>query len=155
MPRYLATAIAACLLALSQVPPAAANGRAAPSTSRACLPASLKNALASVESHYGAVRVISTHRPGAFIAGTRHPSLHATCRAVDFHPAPGTYGQVLAYVRSHWKGGIGTYSGLSHHIHLDVGSAKQWHTHIPGGRLAGDRPRPRRAAAQNYFSATH
>jgi uncharacterized protein YcbK (DUF882 family) len=152
MPRRTAIFIAVGLLALSHVPPALGNGRGAPSTSRACLPAALKNMLASIETRYGRVRVISTHRPGARIAGTRYASLHATCRAVDFHPAPGSYRQVLAYARANWKGGIGTYSGKSHHIHLDVGFAKYWHTHIAGssGRAGGW---PRKAAAQGEFSS--
>jgi uncharacterized protein YcbK (DUF882 family) len=100
--------------------------------------------------------VISTHRPGARIAGTQYASLHASCRVVDFHPAPGSYGQVLAHVRAHWKGGIGTYSGQHHHLHLDVGFPKHFHTHIPRGALAARRqPHAREAAARSEFSTTH
>ena len=161
MPRLTAIHIAACL-ALAHVSAASAGGsdqvsaarhQAGPSTSRACLPAALNGILASIESRYGAVRVISTHRPGARIAGTNHASLHASCRAVDFHPAAGKYREVLAYLRDHWDGGIGTYSGLNHHLHLDVGSKKIWHTHVGSpGTAAGDRPAPRKSAARRQRS---
>jgi uncharacterized protein YcbK (DUF882 family) len=174
MPR-LRTIHMACLLALSHVPTASASDRstvaaspqigthaatefsatrrqAVGSTSRACLPSALKDVLASIESRYGPVRVISTHRPGARIAGTSHPSLHATCRAVDFHPAPGKYREVLAYLNSHWNGGIGTYSGQLHHLHVDVGHRKRWHTYAAG---AGQWPRLLHAKAQSTTSGTN
>ena len=131
MPRVTAIHIAACLFALSHIPAASAQEfsapinasgqdradqvsaarRGAPSTSRACLPYELKNALATIESRFGPVKVVSTHRPGARIAGTHYASYHATCRAVAFEPAPGKYREVLAYLRCRWNGGIGTYSG--------------------------------------------
>jgi uncharacterized protein YcbK (DUF882 family) len=105
--------------------------------------------LAAIESRYGPVQVISTYRPGARIAGTSYPSLHASCRAVDFHPAPGKYREVLAYVRDQWNGGIGTYSGQLHHLHLDMGSKKIWHTRATWPRTtAGDRPATRAFAAR-------
>ncbi|MFL4968981.1 MAG: D-Ala-D-Ala carboxypeptidase family metallohydrolase [Xanthobacteraceae bacterium] len=172
MPRLTAVCIAICLPALTYVPSASANESSValetssrqnhaadqasavrrhtgPSTSRACLPHELKNVLATIESRYGPVQVISTHRPGARIAGTHHASLHATCRAVDFHPAAGKYREVLAYLRSEWNGGVGTYSGGQHHLHVDVGSKKIWHTHVAWPRtVAGDRPPPRKAAAR-------
>jgi hypothetical protein len=174
MPRLSAIYIGVCLLAAAHVSPASASesfagakdssrqdhavdqvsaaGRhGGPSTSRACLPYELKNALATIESRFGPVKVVSTHRPGARIAGTRHASYHASCRAVDFHPAPGKYREVLAYLRSNWNGGIGTYSGQQHHLHIDVGPKIAWHTHVGGSRVAaGDRPAPRRAVAQRY-----
>ena len=68
------------------------------STSAGCLPAPLKQALADVQSRFGAVEVVSTHRPGARISGTGHRSLHASCQAVDFRPARGTYGAVASYL---------------------------------------------------------
>ena len=134
-----------------------ATRRAGPSTDRGCLPVSLKNALASIESRFGTVRVISTYRPGARIAGTHHMSLHATCRAVDFHPPAGKYGEVLAYVRANWKGGIGTYSGQMHHLHLDIGHPMQWHTHLGASspKLAARRPRGHETAGLNAFVNTN
>jgi hypothetical protein len=95
------------------------------STSAGCLPAPLKQALADVQSRFGAVEVVSTHRPGARISGTGHRSLHASCQAVDFRPARGTYGAVASYLRTNWQGGVGTYS--SGHIHIDTGANYQWH----------------------------
>jgi uncharacterized protein YcbK (DUF882 family) len=92
----------------------------------------LKGALADVERRFGQVEVVSTHRPGASIAGTRHRSLHATCQAVDFRPARGTYGAVASYLRANWQGGVGTYS--SGHIHIDTGVNYQWHS---GGAARG------------------
>jgi hypothetical protein len=95
------------------------------STSTNCLPASLRHALADVRQRFGPVEVVSTSRPGARIAGTRHRSLHATCQAVDFRPARGTYAAVAAHLRRSWQGGVGTYS--SGHIHIDTGVNYQWH----------------------------
>jgi Peptidase M15 len=164
MPRLFALSVAASILALSHIPPVAARDlsaqfsavRSGPSTDRACLPGRLKDVLASIENRFGRVKVISTHRPGARIAGTHHMSLHATCRAVDFHPPAGKYHEVLAYLRTHWKGGLGTYSGQAHHLHLDVGHPKQWHTHLGGRSIVGaDRPSRRRSAARTMWVGTH
>jgi len=93
------------------------------SASTGCLPPQLQAALAGVQARFGPVTVISTHRAGARIRGGR-PSLHASCRAVDFKPAPGTYRQVAAYLRSSWNGGVGTYR--SGHIHIDLGDNYRW-----------------------------
>jgi hypothetical protein len=90
-----------------------------------CLPANLKMALASIQARFGPVTVISTHRPGSRIGGGR-PSLHASCQAVDFKPAPGIYGRVAAHLRTSWNGGLGTYS--SGHIHIDAGQNLRWHS---------------------------
>lgn len=177
MPRVTAIHIAACLFALSHIPAvsahdsstalnnAAAQDRAheasavrrqgGPSTSRTCLPMKLRSLLSTIESQYGPVQVISTHRPGARIAGTHHASLHASCRAVDFHPAKGRYREVLAYLQNNWDGGIGTYSGTLHHLHVDVGSKKVWHTHAGGTRVAaGDRPGAARRTTARRQSTT-
>jgi peptidase M15-like protein len=167
--------IAACLLAISCVSAAAAGAstntltvphkqdaadevsarRGAPSTSHACLPFAIKNALSTIESQFGPVQVISTHRPGARIAGTRHASLHSSCRAVDFHPPRGRYREVLAYLRNNWEGGIGTYSGQMHHLHIDVGYKKVWHTAVGRTQVAtGDRPNGRRKVAHRHRATT-
>jgi hypothetical protein len=94
------------------------------STSTACLPGRLKAALADVQRRFGPVTVVSTLRRGARIAGGR-PSMHASCQAVDFRPARGTYSQAAAYLRRTWHGGMGTYS--SGHIHIDTGDNYRWH----------------------------
>jgi len=162
------TLLAACLLVELQSPSIAepaslakstpdqvsAARHSGPSTSRSCLPPALKDVLATIETRFGPVRVVSTHRPGARIAGTNHASLHATCRAVDFHPAPGKYREVLAYVRAEWTGGIGIYSGKQHHLHLDVGHKKTWFTHVPSRNLASA-VSSRRAAAHEISLMNH
>ena len=115
-----------------QMPAPAVRARGTRSRSHAntsCLPGNLRAALANVRARFGPVTVISTHRPGARIRGGR-PSLHASCRAVDFRPARGTYSKVAAYLRSNWNGGLGTYS--SGHIHIDAGPRYRWHS--GGGR---------------------
>lgn len=91
-----------------------------------CLPSVLKTRLAQVEKRWGKVRVISTHRPGAKLKSGR-PSKHATCRAVDFVPPKGTYGAVAKWLKANHKGGVGTYSGKFHHIHIDTGKPYRWH----------------------------
>ncbi len=93
------------------------------SASTGCLPPQLQAALAGIQARFGPVTVISTHRAGARIRGGR-PSLHASCRAVDFKPAPGTYRQVAAYLRNSWTGGVGIYR--SGHIHIDLGDNYRW-----------------------------
>jgi hypothetical protein len=113
-------------------PPAAPLGKGT-STSTGCLPATLKAKLREIEGRFGPVLVVSTFRPGARIAGTRHQSLHASCRAVDFRPAGGTYGAVAAHLRQSWSGGVGTYA--SGHIHIDTGPGYQWH-HGGGRKVA-------------------
>lgn len=93
----------------------------------ACTPAPLVAMIADVERRFGKVQIISVHRPGARIFGTGYPSLHASCRAIDFHPAKGQYAKVVTYLTNNWKGGIGTYSGRFHHIHIDDGTQKRFH----------------------------
>ena len=119
-----------------QMPAPAVRARATRSRSHAntsCLPGNLRAALANINARFGPVTVISTNRPGARIRGGR-ASLHASCRAVDFRPARGTYGKVAAYLRSTWNGGLGTYS--SGHIHIDAGPRYRWHS---GGGRRGKR----------------
>lgn len=96
------------------------------STDSACLPSSLRQALADVRGRFGSIQVVSTHRPGAVIAGSRKPSYHRNCQAVDFRPPSGKYGAVAAYLKSTWSGGIGTYA--SGHIHIDTGPSYRWYT---------------------------
>ena len=92
-----------------------------------CLPSSLRATIRAVEARFGAVQVISTHRLGARIAGSRKRSLHASCRAVDFNPPPGRYRAVLAWLTRNHSGGLGTYSGGFHHIHIDNGPRVHFH----------------------------
>ena len=99
----------------------------APSAQAACMPGQLRTIINQINSKFGRVQVISTHRPGARIRGSGKASYHASCRAVDFHPPRGKYGAVLAWLKSHHSGGIGTYSCNLHHIHIDTGPRVRWH----------------------------
>jgi hypothetical protein len=95
--------------------------------STGCLPGSLQGTLGQIRAKFGPVSIVSTHRPGARIAGSGKRSYHASCRAVDFHPPKGKYGQVLAYLRANHSGGLGTYSCGMHHIHIDNGPRVHFH----------------------------
>lgn len=92
-----------------------------------CLPGALKQRLAQIQQKFGSVRVISTHRSGARIAGSGRRSLHASCRAVDFHAPRGQHAKVVAWLKSTHGGGVGTYSCGMNHIHIDNGPSVRFH----------------------------
>jgi uncharacterized protein YcbK (DUF882 family) len=96
-----------------------------------CIPYELKSQIRKVERKFGKVTIISTYRKGAKIRGTNRPSKHASCRAIDFVPKKGTYRKVADWLKKNHKGGVGTYSGRFHHIHIDNSSCKRrclrWH----------------------------
>lgn len=92
-----------------------------------CLPASVKAKLAQIRAKFGPVRIVSTHRPGARIAGSGKRSYHASCRAVDFHPPKGQYSQVVKWLKANHSGGVGTYSCGMHHVHIDNGPRIRFH----------------------------
>ncbi len=127
----------------------------AASTSTHCLPASLKNTIAKLNRKFGRIKIISSHRPGARIAGSGRMSYHASCRAVDFHPPKGKYRAVVAWLKKHHRGGLGTYSCGMHHIHIDNGPKVKWHKcQGSGTTYARRRTRTRRArtyAPQYYY----
>ncbi len=116
--------IAAVLLALFSL---FTFGAPAEAASTGCLPASIKAKLSEIRSKFGPVSIVSAHRPGARIAGSGHRSLHASCRAVDFHPPAGKYSQVVNWLQSTHSGGVGTYSCGMHHIHIDNGGRVRFH----------------------------
>lgn len=89
----------------------------AASASTACLPASIKAALARAHAACG-IRVISTLRPGARIAGTNHISMHASCRAADFTSA--NYACVYR-VLAGWPGKLSIDAARMRHVHIDDG----------------------------------
>ncbi len=99
----------------------------APSAEAACMPGALAATLQQIRSKFGPVQVISTHRPGARIAGSGRKSYHASCRAVDFNPPRGKYTQVVNWLRTNHNGGVGTYSCGMHHIHIDTGPRVRFH----------------------------
>lgn len=91
------------------------------------MPGALAATLNQIRSKFGPVQVISTHRPGARIAGSGRMSYHASCRAVDFHPPRGKYQQVVNWLRANHRGGLGTYSCGMSHIHIDTGPRVRFH----------------------------
>lgn len=105
------------------------NAKAKYSSSLSCVPGSIKAKLGEVRRKFGRIKIISTYRRGARIAGSRRASYHRYCRAVDFNPPRGKYWQVAKYLKRTWrKGGIGTYSGRMNHIHIDnSGRLTRWH----------------------------
>ena len=97
----------------------------AASTSESCLPGVLKSRLAQVRKRCGAITVVSTHRPGARINGSGKQSFHAQCRAADFIPPKGKYGEVTRWLYANHEGGVGTYTCMNH-IHIDNGPNYRW-----------------------------
>jgi len=51
--------------------------------STSCTPAHLVSALKQVEAECGTAKIVSAHRPGARIAGTRHVSQHSFCNGTN------------------------------------------------------------------------
>ncbi len=140
-----AVAAMLCVVFVNITTPTSAN--AAPT---GCLPGSVKAKLAQIRKKFGPVRIVSTHRPGARIAGSGKRSFHASCRAVDFHPPRGKYRQVLAFLRSSHSGGLGTYSCGMHHIHLDNGPRVRFH-HCVNARGKPVGKKRRYASKKKYY----
>ncbi len=92
-----------------------------------CLPGTLKRQVNKLESRFGRIRIISTFRRGARIAGSGRRSRHASCAAIDFKAAKGQHSRVVRWLRSNHRGGLGTYSCAMHHIHIDNGPRLRWH----------------------------
>jgi hypothetical protein len=117
----VATAMAIMLLALVSANAAnAARGSGGDNTSRSCLSGAAQSLLSQIEGRFGSVRLVSTCRPGATIAGTGRVSRHASGNAFDFE-AGGRKGEIIRWlVANHRSGGTMTYSGMSH-IHADIG----------------------------------
>jgi len=89
-------------------------------TSRSCLTPTTRALFDRIESKFGKMRIISTCRPGAVIAGTGRRSKHASGEAIDFN-AGSRKGEVVRWlIANHKSGGTMTYRGMSH-IHVDVG----------------------------------
>ena len=97
----------------------AARSRGLNTASRGCLTGDTQRVLSGLEARFGAVKVISTCRPGARIAGNGRPSQPGFGRAVDFVPRPGQRAAALAWLRANANGAVITYA--SGHIHFDTG----------------------------------
>lgn len=117
-----------------------------------CMPGSLAAKLNQIRAKFGPVQVVSTHRPGARIAGSGRPSYHASCRAVDFNPPRGKYKQVLAWLKANHSGGVGSYSCGMHHIHIDTGPRVRFHKCQGSGRYAKGSSKKRYAASRSRGS---
>jgi uncharacterized protein YcbK (DUF882 family) len=89
-----------------------------------CLPASIKARLAQIRKKFGPIRIISTYRRGARIAGTGRRSKHADCRAVDFKVRNKM--AVYRWLNKVHNGGLGVYHGRCSHIHIDNGHRARW-----------------------------
>lgn len=88
--------------------------------SRTCLQPAASALLARIEQQFGPVKIISTCRPGAVIAGSGRPSKHRYGLAVDFD-AGGRKQAIVNWLRAnHTSGGTMTYARMSH-IHVDIG----------------------------------
>lgn len=96
--------------------------RAKASVSRACLTPDTRAVLNQAEDHFGVkFRIVSTCRPGARIAGTRHISQHARGRAVDLIvPRSIAKAAVVRWFYEHAKGVTMVYRGMAH-VHFDTG----------------------------------
>ena len=93
--------------------------------SEGCLPGVLKQRLSQIRARFGSISVVSTHRPGAKIRGSGKQSYHSSCRAADFVPPRGKYGEVTRWLYANHDGGVGTYTCMNH-IHIDNGPNVRW-----------------------------
>ncbi len=90
-------------------------------TARSCLTSSARTLLARIETQFGQVRIVSTCRPGAVIAGSGRLSRHASGNAIDFHVPTGRKPEVVRWlIANHRSGGVMTYAAMNH-IHVDIG----------------------------------
>jgi Peptidase M15 len=97
------------------------TGFARGGTARTCLTSSARTLLARIEAQFGQVRIISTCRPGAVIAGSGRPSRHASGNAIDFNAPAGRKPEVVRWlIDNHRSGGVMTYATMDH-IHVDIG----------------------------------
>lgn len=87
---------------------------------RSCLTQPAHALLDRIETAFGPVRVISTCRPGARIAGSGRISRHASGNAIDFDAGASKGAIVKWLIANHQSGGTMTYASMSH-IHVDIG----------------------------------
>ncbi len=104
-----------------------AGVRPAHAASLSCVPGVLRQRLNQIRRRFGPIRITSTFRRGARVRGSGRRSLHASCRAVDFHPPRGKYRAVARWLKANHNGGVGTYSCRMSHIHIDNGPRVRFH----------------------------
>jgi hypothetical protein len=120
-----------------------------PEAPRKCLTKPAHELLDKIEARFGPVRVISTCRPGARIAGTGRISRHASGNAVDFD-AGSRKGAIINWlVANHKTGGTMTYPDMSH-IHIDIG---QHFVSLAGGRKYASNSGSNKGSSRRYASA--
>jgi len=108
------------LLATDTTQGSAAEPRDPVEAPRTCLTPPARALLERIEEKFGFVKLVSTCRPGATIAGTGRPSRHASGNAIDFD-AGGRKAQILEWlIANHHDGGTMTYADMDH-IHVDIG----------------------------------
>jgi hypothetical protein len=91
-----------------------------PQAPRGCLTPAARALLDRIEVRFGPVRLVSTCRQGATIAGTGRPSRHASGNAMDFD-AGSRKGAIIEWlIANHLDGGTMTYPRMDH-IHVDIG----------------------------------
>jgi hypothetical protein len=120
------------------------GGEGGGGTSRSCLTGSARALLGRVEAKFGAMRLISTCRPGATIAGSGRPSRHASGNAIDFDAGSRKGAVVQWLIANHHSGGTMTYPDMSH-VHMDIG---QHFVSLAGGRHYASRSGSGRHYAQ-------
>src|SRR5204862_8120010 len=76
--------------------------------------------LERIEEQFGSVKLVSTCRPGATIAGSGRPSRHASGNAVDFDAGNRKAAIIEWLIANHHDGGTMTYADMDH-IHVDIG----------------------------------
>lgn len=91
-----------------------------PEAPRSCLTGAARALLARIEGQFGTVRLVSTCRPGARIAGTGRISRHADGNAFDFDAGARKVAVIEWLITNHRNGGVMTYAGMDH-IHVDIG----------------------------------
>jgi uncharacterized protein YcbK (DUF882 family) len=97
-----------------------AEPRDPPYAPRTCLTPPALALLERIEERFGPVKLVSTCRPGATIAGTGRPSKHASGNAIDFD-AGSRKDQIVEWlIANHHDGGTMTYADMNH-IHVDIG----------------------------------
>ncbi len=117
---------------------------------RSCLTSAARSLLSRIEGRFGRVRIISTCRPGATIAGSGRPSRHASGNAVDFD-AGGRKSEIVSWlIANHKSGGTMTYPSMSH-VHVDIGSH---FVSLAGGRRYASWSSRRSASNRTYRVAS-
>ena len=117
----LGAAALVCALALMGGA-ADARSRGGATVSRSCLTWQTRSILEAAESHFGVTfRLVSTCRPGAVIAGTRHASQHRYGKAVDLMvPAGVSKRAVVRWFYERAPGVTMVYRSMAH-VHFDTG----------------------------------